>query len=144
MIHPIPPGLFCVPAAIVAITGASVQTVVVPAINRHSGYKLGLLDTPAGVRPSVMEAVLQELGCRIRPYKMEAEAGKLRAHVATWAIRSKERWPGRSILICTTAHCMAVSSGLVYDNWMPHGAPGDQHPFAKTVVTYAALIEPRI
>lgn len=141
MIYPIPPGLFCVPSAIVALTGADVMSVVVPAINRHGRCKRGLLETPAGVRVSVMTAVLEELGCRVRPYRSDAEAGQLRAHVATWAIRSSERWPDRNVLVTTTDHALVVHNGVVYDSWMPHGVPGVDHPFAKTTVTWAALVQ---
>lgn len=142
MIHPIPPGLFCAPSAICAITGADPISVVVPAINRHSGYKLGLLDTPSAVRPSVMQSVLEELRYRVRPYKgVDAAAGALRAQTATWATRSKERWPGRNILVCSKTHAMVICDGVVYDSWTPHGVPGKDHPFAKTTVVWAALVE---
>ncbi len=141
MTYPIPPGLFCVPSAIIALTGADPVSVIVPAINRHSGYKLGLHDTPGGVRPSVMKSVLEELGCRVRPYKDGAAAGPLGAQIKTWASRSLERWPGRNILVCTRTHALVISDGKVYDTWMPHGVTGDDHPFAKTTVVWAALVE---
>ncbi len=142
MIHPIPPGLFCVPSAIVALTGADPVSVVVPAINRHSGYKLGLLDTPAGVRPSVFVKVLEELGYNVRQYKSDAASGRLRAHVATWTERSK-KWPGRNVLVSTGGHALVISDGTVYDSWMPHGVSGSEHPFAATTVKWAALVERR-
>lgn len=143
MIYPIPPGLFCVPAAIVALTGADIESVVVPAINRHSGYKLGLHDTVSAVRITVIEAVLKELGCNVRLYKMDAEAGSKNAHIATWAKRSKERWPNKTVIVATHEHCMVICNGRVYDNWSPHGPIGEHHPFAKTTVTWAALVEKR-
>lgn len=143
MIHPIPPGLFCVPAAIVALTGADIESMVIPAINRHSGYNHGLLDTVPGVSMSTATAVLNEFGYNVRPYRMDAEAGPKRAHVATWANRSQERWPGRTVLVAVNNHCLVISDGRVYDNWSPHGPPGDRHPFAKTPVVWAALVEKR-
>ncbi len=141
MIHPIPPGLFCVPSTLVALTGRDPVSVIVPAINRHSHYRRGLHDTPAGVSIPVLTAVLEELGYRVRRYKTEAVAGQVRAHVATWAQRSRERWPGRAIILCTSDHCLTLCDGIVYDNWEPRGVPGREHPYARTVVTWAALVE---
>lgn len=142
-IHSIPPGLFCVPAAIRALTGEPLEAVIVPALNRHaSSEHLG--DTVAGVNTSrVGRAVLEELGYTIRPYRGDARTGPLRAHLATWARRSRERWPGRTLLLTTQSHCLVALDGVVYDNWMPHGVPGEEHPYAKTTVRWAALVEKR-
>lgn len=141
-IHPIPPGLFCVPSALCALTGADPVSVIVPAINRHSSYKLGLHDTPAGVRIPVATAVLKEMRYRVRAYKSEAASGQLRAYIATWAARSLERWPDRNLLVSTGCHMLVICNGLVYDSWTPHGVTGKEHPFAKDTVVWAALVEP--
>lgn len=140
MIHPIPPGLFCVPAALTAITGAPLETVIVPALNRHMQSQ-GLLDTVSGVHMHVAHAALEELGYRMRPYRGSA-SGPLRAHVATWATRSL-RWPGRPVLVSTRDHCLVICDGFVHDNWEPRGVLGSEHPFARTTVQTAALIEKR-
>ncbi len=141
MIYPIPPGLFCVPAAIVALTGADIESVVVPAINRHSGYKYGLHDTVPGVTMGIATKVLNELGYNVRNYRVKD--GSKNAHISTWATRSKERWPDRAILVATKSHCLVIYNGRVYDNWSPHGPTGDKHPFANTTVVWAALIQRR-
>ena len=139
MIHPIPPGLFCVPSALAAITGAPVEAVIVPALNRHMKSQ-GLLDTVPGVHMHVAHAVLEELGYSVRPYKSGASAGPLRAHVATWAARSL-RWPGRPVLVSTWDHALVIHDGFVHDSWEPRGVLGSEHPFAKTTVVRASLIE---
>jgi hypothetical protein len=141
-LHPIPPNLFCVPAAVAALTGADLESVVVPGLNRHMQYRGGLMDTVVGVcTREVVPPLLRELGYRVREYRSDAEAGKARAHVATWARRSRERWPGRALLMCTRSHCVVLRDGVVYDNWMPHGVRGEDHPFARSVVVWAALVE---
>ena len=140
-LYQIPPGLFCVPAAIYAITGADLEAVIVPSINRHSGYKYGLHDTVTGVMMSAARAVLEELGYKARRYK-DGSAGPLRAHLATWARRSKERYPGLRFLLATRTHCLALCDGVVHDTFTPFGESGSTHPFAKTTVTWLALIEP--
>ena len=142
IIHPIPPGLFCVPAALHALTGADLVSVIMPAINRHSGYKRGLLDTVPGARMLAAQAVLEELGYRVRPYKSDSAVGKLRAHLATWAKRSEERWPGRALLVATATHCLVLKNGVVHDTFCPFGEAGRTHPFAKSTIVWAALIEP--
>lgn len=140
-IHSISPGLFCVPAAIQALTGEPLDAVIVPALNRHGGCQ-HLGDTVAGVSTAITgRTVLSELGYRVRPYRMNGTAGPLRAHVATWARRSLERWPSRPLLITTRTHCLVVLDWVVYDNHMPHGVSGDDHPYAKTTVRWAALVE---
>ena len=142
-IHPIPPGLFCVPAAIRALTGEPLEAVIVPALNRHMGSE-HLGDTVAGVNTSrVGTAVLRELRYDVRPYRTGSAAGPLRVHLATWARRSRDRWPGRTLLLTTSGHCLVALDGVVYDNWMPHGVPGAEHPYAKTTVRWAALVEKR-
>jgi len=37
MVYPIPPGLFCVPSAIIALTGADLESVVIPALEPGAG-----------------------------------------------------------------------------------------------------------
>ena len=135
-IHAITPGAFCVPSALQALTGADLQSVIYPALNRHA-KRWGLLDVCAGEQMESAEGVLSELGYNCRMYRGE----QLRAHVATWARRSAERWPGRALLIATRTHALVVQDGTVYDNHMPLGAPGAQHPFARTTVVWAALVE---
>ena len=141
-IHPIPPGLFCVPAALVALTGEDITSVIVPALNRHMRSS-GLLDTVPGVQMSVARGVLEELGYAMRRYRADAEAGKMKAHVATWAARSL-RWPGRPLLATTSDHCLVVCDGFVHDNWEPRGVLGSEHPFARTTVANVEMIERKV
>lgn len=140
-LHPIPPGLYCVPAALVAITGEPVAAVIFPTLNRLACTPT-LIETVAGVQVSAVEAALQELGYRVCRYKSGA-AGPLRARVSTWARRSSERYSGKVLLLCTRTHCLVALDGRVYDNHMPHGPLGEDHSWARTVVTYAALVERR-
>lgn len=142
-IWPIFPGAYCVPSAIQALTGADLVSVIHPSINRHSGdKKRDLLDHVTGEKISVAAAVLNELGYNVRAYKSKPNA-PLRAHVATWAKRTSERWPGRAVLVATRSHVLVVSDGTVYDNHMPLGAAAAAHPYAKTTVIWAALVEKR-
>lgn len=136
-LHPIPPGLYCVPSAIAAITGAPVEAVIFPALNRAMARRDTLVGTVAGVPARAIEDALAELGYRVRQYRGD----RLRAHVATWAERSADRYPGRVLLLCTRTHCLVVMDGKVYDNHLPHGPLGHLHPYAKTTVVYAALVE---
>jgi len=138
-LFPIPPGYYCVPSAIAALTGADPESVIVPAINRHARAR-SLLGAPAGVRMSVARAVLTELGCGVRPYRDGAPAGPLRAQVRTWAARSL-RWSGRPVLIATAGHALVVLDGRVHDNHAPLGAEPDAHPFGRSVVRDAMLVE---
>jgi hypothetical protein len=140
-LHNIPPGCFCVPAAVFAITGDDLQSVLIPAFNRLRDKKqANLHDTITGVRMSLAAAVLEERGYYVRKYKDGAASGALRAHVATWAKRSL-KWPGRPLLIATREHCLVVQDGKVHDTWEPFGVVGELHPFAKTTVVFAALVE---
>ena len=135
-IYPIPPGLWCVPSAMVAITGADWMSVIQPALNRHAQAR-GLMDLVTGATRTAAVAALREMGWQVRLYKGE----KLRAHVATWAKRSLEKYPGRTLMVSTTGHMLAIADGRVYDSWTPHGETGEEHPYAKTTVTWAALVQ---
>ncbi len=138
--HPIPAGLFCVPTAICALTGADPTTVVLPAINRHDRARALFGDVTGVNLERVAIPVLAELGYRTRRYTKS----DLRARLTTWAERSK-RYPGRPLLVTTggrrTGHALVVEDGLVYDNHAPRGVPGTEHPFARCIVDYAALVE---
>lgn len=136
-IHPITPGAFCVPSALQALTGADLTSVIYPALNRH-GRRWGLLDQVTGEHMSAAAAVLDELGYRVRHYR---GADPLRAHVATWAKRVQARWPGRALLLATRSHALVTKDGSVYDNHVPLGVEGAHHPYARSIVTWAALVE---
>jgi hypothetical protein len=140
-LHKIPCGLYCVPAALYAITGADLQSVIVPALNRHMYKKnANLFDTPAGVKRIDYEAVLNELGYHARRYKDGSVSGNLRVHVATWANRSL-KWPNNPLLASTNDHCLVIQNGKVWDNHAPLGCDGKEHPFAKTIVVQIAMIQ---
>jgi len=135
MVYPIPPGLFCVPSAIIALTGADLESVVIPALNRaqETPYLRGPI---AGVSVPCIEAVLRELRCKVRHYK----SGNLRAPLSTWATRSL-KYPGRTLLVCTVGHALVIADGKIYDTYTPYGEAGDRHPCSHDTVVYAALIE---
>ncbi len=134
-LHPIPPGLWCVPAALVAITGADFASVVHPALNRH-GHASSLTSMVVGSTIRAALATLGELGYSARRYKR----GDVRAHVATWAARSR-KYPGRSLFVGVPGHVMVIQDGRVFDTWTPHGEVGALHPYARTTVTAAYLVE---
>jgi hypothetical protein len=134
-LHPIPPGLWCVPSALVAITGADFASVIHPALNRHARN-----DTLTGVvtasTMAAARATLVELGYKVRPYK-HAKLGT----VATWAKRSVELYPGRVLMLAVPQHVVIIKDGRVYDSWTPHGAPGATHPYTKDRVHNVWLVE---
>lgn len=146
-VYHIPPGLYCVPSALCALTGADAASVIVPAINRHSRER-DLLEAPAGVRVAVARAVLEELGYVVRPFRFDAPCGPLNARVATWARRTA-RWPGRAVFVTTRGgkknpgHALVIADERVYDNHVAVGAGPDEHPFSRDVVSFAALVEKR-
>lgn len=136
-VHAIPPGLYCVPAAIVAITGADVESVVWPALNRHSESDW-LTGPVAAIGMSAAERVLNELGYVVRGYRHEH-----RQRLHTWAEWSRNKYAGRILLLATHDHAMVAKDGMVYDTARPYGVPGWQHPDAKCIVVYAKLVEAR-
>jgi hypothetical protein len=136
-LHPILPGYWCVPSALMALTGLDGESVIQPALNRHM-ERGGLLDLVTGATMRAAQRSLEEFGYRVRRYRGKEPLG---AQVRTWAQRSIERWPGRALLIATHRHAMVIQDGRVYDTWTPHGALGGEHPFAKTRVDWAALVE---
>lgn len=145
VIHPIPNGYFCVPAALAALTGEPLDAVLVPAINRHAAAT-DLIEAPAGVSTRVVRAVLEELGYAFRPYRA-GSAGPLRARLATWLARSTT-WPDRSLYVTTVgrgggSHALAVRNGLAYDNHVPLGANRATHPFRTAIVDSVAWVERR-
>ena len=135
--HPIPSGLYCVPTAICALTGADPQTVVFPALNRHS-RSTSLLTAVEGVRTwSAGVAVLGELGYRVRPYRHR----DLRARLSTWVARSR-KYPGRPLLVTVRGHALVIEDGFIYDPVTPWGAQPEDHPDRNRIVLNAALVEP--
>ena|SRR5579859_1255668 len=130
--YPIPPGLFCVPAAICAITGEDLLSRVMPALNRAQGNRM-ILGTVAGVRQHDTEAALQELGYRVFRYRKP----NVRARLTTWAWR----YPNTPLLVSTRGHMLVLHEGRVFDTQAPHGAPAAEHPYAHAIVFYAAQVQ---
>lgn len=136
-LHPILPGLWCVPSALYALTGADPLSVIHPALNRHTPRADSLLGLVTGASISAALATLAELGYTARRYRADIT----RAHVATWAARSRDKYPDRAVLLFTSTHALVAQNGCVYDNWSPHGPEGAAHPYAKTPVVSAFLVE---
>jgi hypothetical protein len=130
MIHPIPPGLTCVPAAVAALTGAPLDCVVLPALNRHSRSAL-LHAAPGGLHMHAAEAALREMGFRVLRLH---DPGR---HKVSWWARQELSHP---ILIATQTHAMVIDHAMVYDTFTPVGCPGDRHPYAKDIVTYVTQV----
>ena len=143
-IHPILNGYYCIPSALMALTGAEPTAVLLPAINRHDHNASSLTDNVAGVGLRAAEAVLAELGYAVRRYRKP----DARALLRTWAERSK-KYLGRNLLVCTAGgrktpgHALVLRDGRIYDNHTPVGSAGPAHPFAVCVVDYVALVEKR-
>lgn len=135
-LHPIPPGLWCVPSALVCLTGQPWDAVIHPAINRHGGDP-EILDTVTGVPIRVTLAVLSELGYRSRAYR----GSNPHATLKTWARLSKEKYPGRALLVRVPEHVVVVKDGRVYDSWQPHGPIGEDHPWKNARARNVYLIE---
>jgi len=135
--YPIPVGLYCVPAALVALTGADFESVIFPALNRASGAQW-LIGPVAGIQMGYAKKALEEMGWNVRRYK---HSGRL--SLALWSLMSVERWPERKLLVATDTHALAVCNGRVYDTFTPYGGEGNKHPFAKDIVEWASLIEKR-
>lgn len=135
--HPIPPGLWCVPSALVAITGEPFDSVIHPALNRHGGKKT-LTDMVVASSVPAAIATLQELRYRVLRY---TKLG--RSTVAKFAALSVTRFPGKVFFVHVPEHVLAVKDGRVYDSWTPHGEPGASHPFNTAPVDAAYLVERR-
>ena len=136
VLHTIPPGLFCVPSALVAITGRDYESVIWPALNRHS-HSLTLTGVVGGVHMHNAHKALEELGYAVRKFK-ETPEKPLRVQVRTWA----NRYPDRIMLLATKTHCLVAHGGRVFDNWHPHGPVGKDHTYSHHIVTWAAWVHP--
>lgn len=144
MIYPIPPGLWCVPSVLVALTGAPWDAVIHPALNRHNSRSAKAGDTLTGLVTgatiSAALATLDELGYTARRYR----GAHPHALVASWAAKAAARYPGRTLLLFTPQHALVASKGRVYDNHAPHGPAGADHPYARTRVESVYLVERRL
>ena len=135
-IHPIPPGLWCVPSALVALTGDDWESVIQPALNRHAGA-----DTLTGmVVGSTMQAAiatLQERRYKVLRCKTLGQSRRRLDKVATWAAT---KYPGESFLVALPEHAAALHNGRIYDSWTPHGAPAAEHAFKNASVSDLYLV----
>ena len=137
VIFPIPPGLFCVPSALVALTGADIESVINPALNRAARAET-LTGAVGPAQLNHMLAALNELG-----YDCRRARDTHRHKVATWAQTTLSRAYPRPLLLRVRGHVLVAFRGRVYDSIMPHGPRGVDHPYAGTVVTDAFLIQSR-
>lgn len=134
-LYPIPMGLYCVPSALAALTGQDFQSVIFPAINRAQ-KAASLLDPVTGVYIGDTVRVLREFRYVCRP------ARNLGRHkVRTWAVQTLARNYPHPMLLGVAGHVVVAYKGRVYDNHRPHGPWGIDHPYAHSVVTYAALVQ---
>jgi hypothetical protein len=138
---PIPPGnLYCVPAAIRALTGADIESVIFPALNRAQRAEW-LIGPVAGVANCDARAALAEMGWDARRPKPGAPLAKP-MQLRTLARLTAELYPGRKFYVTTASHALAVADGRVYDNHVQAGCDGDAHPFAKCRVAQVFLVGP--
>ena len=137
-LHQIPPGLWCIPAALVAITGQPWDAVIHPALNRHGRADM-LTDVVTATYFSTALDVLDELGYRCRRYC----GTNPNATVRTWARLSLEKYPGRVLFVGVPKHVVVVKDGRVYDSWDPHGSEGSAHPWGTARATQVYLVDKR-
>lgn len=138
-LHPIIPGLYCVPSALYALTGHDPESVLFPALNRHGdGRALHQEVSGASIRAAL--AVLQELNYCVMRYKDKKDRQEI-SRIEVWANRSKKFYPGFTFLVFTSTHALIIKDGRVFDNWSPHGPSGKDHPFAKTRVSEVYLVK---
>lgn len=136
---PIPPGLYCVPSAIIALTGAEPHSVVFPALNRVQ--KSPWMHGPVGgVHIHHTKEALGQMGWNVREHKGTG-MHEGRARLKTWALRSGGRYKGLRLLVATTDHMLALYDGKVYDCNTPYGGDGAKHAYANDTVRWAAVIE---
>jgi len=134
--HPIPPGLWCVPSALVAITGDDWQSVIQPALNRHGGAStLTGMVVESTMRAAI--ATLQERGYKVMRCKTLGPGRRRLDKVAAWAAA---KFPGESFLIGAVEHAMAMCDGRIYDSWTPHGAPAAEHAWSTASVLELYLV----
>ncbi len=135
----IPVGVYCVPAAICALTGADLESVVLPALNRaqKAGWLLGPV---GGVRTKEFEDALGFMGWRVLRHKQPG-----RRKLFTWAMMSAGQYKNRRLLVATRDHCLALVNGKIYDTFTPFGfevvAGGKRHAYHHDAVTYVAILE---
>jgi hypothetical protein len=136
-IFPIVPGLFCVPSALVALTGADFASVIFPALNRAARADT-LTGAVAGAFIRDTLTVLDEMG-----YDCRRAKAKERRKVMSWAKLSADRNYPYPLLLHVRSHVVVAFQGKVFDNHMPHGPIGHDHPFAHSIVMDAYLVQPR-
>lgn len=132
-LYPIPPGFFCVPSALLALTGADYQSVIFPALNRAADGDR-LLDAVGPAYRAAALRVLNELGYACRPAREPT-----RRTVATWSAR-KYAWP---LLLFVRRHVVVAYRERVFDNHAPHGPAAAEHPYARSIVEAAYLVQKR-
>lgn len=136
-LHFIPPGLYCVPAALYAITGNDIESVIFPALNRAAGSDWQQMPVGAASMASAARALV-EMGWNVRPYKHS-----LIQKLFTWGEWSRSKYPGRILLLATGDHALVALDGLLHDTLCPHGIPAWQHEDAHCRVIWAAIVEQR-
>jgi hypothetical protein len=135
MIHPIPPNLYCVPAALCALTGEPLDAVVVPALNRAGG-RGSLLNDPGPTGMIAAATALREMGCTVMCYK--EPLWKERHQLATFAKRWRDK--AHPVLVSICGHALVLYRGMVYDTKTPSGCDAARHPDARAILTYAAMV----
>lgn len=136
-IYPIPPGLYCVPSALVALTGEDFESVIFPALNRAQG-DTRLTFPVAAVNRDDYLAVLDQLG-----YVARAARDPQRHKVKTWTKRALNRAYPNPLLLRVPGHVVVLWTGRVYDSLAPHGPLAADHPCADQVATHVWLVQPK-
>ncbi len=134
MIHSIDPGYYCGPSVIQAITGADMQSVILPCINRINGMPWQQEEV-LEMKGHIIVMVLNELGFRTYRYKNHRALGD----VGSW----HDRYPDDIMLLMTKEHVVVVHNALCFDNHTPTGKLAISHPFTNIRVTDAYLIRPK-
>lgn len=135
-LYDVPPGPYCVPAALVALTGRDLTSVILPALNRHAGNGTFFDDVgPTNTRRVAVPA-LQEMGYRVFAHG-KIERGDERPTLRAVA----NRYPSRRMLATVKGHALAILDGRVWDTATPYGAPVEDHPDRDRRVTGLWIVE---
>lgn len=133
----VPVGIYCVPAAICALTGADLESVVLPALNRAQKANW-LLGPVGGVYMDDTYTAIDLMGWVARKHK---DVG--RHKLFTWAKLSADKYVNKRLLVTVKGHALALINGLIYDTFTPFGCEPDKHACSGEIVRTVAMLQPK-
>jgi len=132
-LHPIPPGLYCVPAALCAITGLDMRQVIAPAIRRIEPVHGS--GNPTLVWLSTLITVLCEQGYGLRWVETSVQP--------LWTLTGC--FPEDEVLLISIAdppgaHVAVAQGARIYDSIAPEGMAAHEHPLSLNDVNHVAVV----